>query len=187
MSDHIRAYKTFFTSPPPYLFLILSVSHKLCPFSFCGGLLCLYCTSKITCRLYSSCGVLFCVYCTTLLKGRENNKNLPTENWDPGGYALAAGYESHPGKECAYPTSQKMEGTAVVWEGGECSSRGRGKQSTEWAQGMARKYSSGFSKRNSVKIILVTGLICRKINCNMQRNSAAFVLAACARKRSKLQ
>lgn len=41
MSDHVRAYKTFFTSPPLYLFLILFVSHELWPFSFYRGLLCI--------------------------------------------------------------------------------------------------------------------------------------------------
>lgn len=37
------------------------------------------------------------------------------------------------------------------------------------------------------EIIAVVSLIYRKVNCNIQRNSAAFVLAVCARKRSKLQ
>lgn len=37
------------------------------------------------------------------------------------------------------------------------------------------------------EIILVTGLIDRKINCNIRRNTAGFGFAASARKRLKLQ
>lgn len=37
------------------------------------------------------------------------------------------------------------------------------------------------------EIISVVDLIYRKVKCNIRRNSAAFVLAVCARKRSKLQ
>lgn len=116
---------------------------------------------------------------------RERQKTCLQKTEIPRGYALAAGYESHPGKECPFSGMWDMQGCSS-WLERSPHLEGESRVPTghkEWPENILQ-----VSVNPTIsEITLVRGLIYRKRKCTIRRNSAAFVFAACARKRLKLQ